>query len=103
MSEGAIASRYGDDVLEDDDFEDDLKGLTAGTENFGNFFGQNCFMGASGTLLIASTLNDQGFTDVTPFSVAMNSWPIAIICMVVCAVYFLVYDKKLAAKFGKKA
>ena len=103
MSEGAIASRYGDDVLEDDDFEDDLKGLTAGTENFGNFFGQNCFMGASGTLLIASTLSDQGFTDVTPFSVAMNSWPIAIICMVVCAVYFLVYDKKLAAKFGKKA
>lgn len=101
MSEGAIAAKYGDAVLEDDAEEDRLKGIAAGSENFGNFFGQNCFMGSSGTLLIASTLNEQGFTDVDAFTIAMNSWPICIIIMVVSAVYYLWYDTTLAKKYGK--
>lgn len=103
MAEGAIANRYGDDALSDEKDEDYLKGICAGTENFGNFFGQNCFMGASGTLLIASTLADQGFA-VDALSIAANSWPIAIITMVVCFVYYLWYDHSLDSKFkgGKK-
>jgi uncharacterized membrane protein len=101
MSEGAIAAKYGDKALEDDSAEDQLKGIAAGSENFGNFFGQNCFMGASGTLLIVSTLNDQGFADVDALKVAMNSWPICIIIMVVTAVYYLWYDKHIDKKFGK--
>lgn len=101
MSEGAIANRFGDKVLEDDAEEDRIKGIAAGTENFGNFFGQNCFMGASGTLLIASTLADQGF-DVSPLSIAMHSWPIAIITMVVCFIYYIWYDMSLEKKYGGK-
>ncbi len=100
MSEGAIANRYGDEVLEDDSESDRLKGIAAGTENFGNFFGQNCFMGASGTLLIVSTLVEQGY-DVDALTIAMNSWPIAIICVVVTACYYLWYDKTLDKKYGK--
>lgn len=103
MSEGAIANRYGDKVLEDDKVEDELKGIAAGTENFGNFFGQNAFMGASGTLLIVSTLNEQGFKNVTALNIAVDSWPIAIICMVVCALYYLWYDKKLDHAYLKSA
>ena len=100
MSEGAIANRYGDAVIEDDKEEDFLKGICAGTENFGNFFGQNCFMGASGTLLIVSTLTEQGFA-VDALSIAANSWPIAVITMVVCFAYYMWYDITLAKKYGK--
>ena len=100
MSEGAIANRYGDAVIEDDNEEDFLKGICAGTENFGNFFGQNCFMGASGTLLIVSTLTEQGFA-VDALSIAANSWPIAVITMVVCFAYYMWYDITLAKKYGK--
>ena len=100
MSEGAIANRYGDAVIEDDKKEDFLKGICAGTENFGNFFGQNCFMGASGTLLIVSTLTEQGFA-VDALSIAANSWPIAVITMVVCFAYYMWYDITLAKKYGK--
>lgn len=100
MAEGAIANRYGDNAMDDDSDADFLKGICAGTENFGNFFGQNCFMGASGTLLIASTLADQGF-DVDAASIALNSWPIAIIIMVVGFAYYLWYDFTLEKKFGK--
>lgn len=101
MSEGAIANQFGDKVLEDEAEEDRVKGIAAATENFGNFFGQNCFMGASGTLLIASTLADQGF-DVSPLSIALNSWPIAIITMVVCFIYYIWYDLSLQRKYGGK-
>ena len=89
MSEGAIANRYGDAVIEDDKEED-----------FVNFFGQNCFMGASGTLLIVSTLTEQGFA-VDALSIAANSWPIAVITMVVCFAYYMWYDITLAKKYGK--
>jgi uncharacterized membrane protein len=102
MSEGAIANRYGDAALEDDKVEDQLKGIAAGTENFGNFYGQNCFMGATGTLLIVNTLVTAGY-DVDAFGIATASWPIAIICMVVCAVYYLWYDKSLDKKLGRAA
>ncbi|MGN1388616.1 MAG: DUF969 domain-containing protein [Bulleidia sp.] len=102
MAEGAVANKYGDKALDDEKAEDKLKGLAAATENMGNFFGQNCFMGASGTLLIVNTLVTQNI-EVDAFDIAMASWPIAIVCMVVCAVYFFFYDKKLNSYFGKKA
>ena len=104
MSEGAIANRYGDQVLEDDAEEDRLKGIAAGTENFGNFYGQNCFMGASGTLLIVSTLNEQGYM-VDALQIAGQSVPIAVISVIVGVIYALIFDagmkRKYAAKGGK--
>lgn len=100
MSEGAITAQYGDEALEDDELYDELKGISAGTENFGNFFGQNCFMGASGTLLIVNTLTTQGI-DVDALQISTKSWPIAIVCMVVCAVYYLWFDAQLSKKLGK--
>lgn len=100
MAEGAISNRYGDEVIEDDAEEDLLKGICAGTENFGNFFGQNCFMGASGTLLIVSTLSEQGF-NVDALSISAKSWPIALITMVVCFIYYIWYDMRLEKKYKK--
>ena len=102
MAEGAVANKYGDKALDDDKAEDQLKGLAAATENMGNFFGQNCFMGASGTLLIVNTLVTQNI-EVDALNIAVASWPIAIVCMVVSAIYFFFYDKKLNSYFGKKA
>jgi uncharacterized membrane protein len=83
--------------------EGELKGICAGSENFGNFFGQNCFMGASGTLLIVSTLNEQGFDQVDALAVATDSWPIAIIMMVIACAYYYIFNAKLKKRFSKKA
>ena len=98
MARGAAVSKYSDI---DDGTEDDIKGLCAGVENFGNFFGQNCFLGASGTLLIVSTLTEQGI-NVDVLGVAMWSIPIAIAAVVIGTVYFLLYDKKLGKSMGGK-
>jgi uncharacterized membrane protein len=103
MAEGAVANQFGDAALDDDKAEDELKGICAGSENFGNFFGQNCFMGASGTLLIVSTLNEQGFDQVDALAVATDSWPIAIIMMVIACAYYYIFNAKLKKRFSKKA
>ncbi len=99
MAEGAAAAKYGEIT---DDVSDMIRGASAGAENYGNFFAQNCFMGASGTLLIVSTLVEQGY-DVTAAQIAAWSWPIAIISIVVGAVRALLIDKKLEKVAGGRS
>ena len=76
------------------------------TENYGNFFAQNCFMGSSGTLLIVATLNEifasNGIAqEVTANQIAVQSIPIAVISVVVGIVYALWFDMKLKKKYKK--
>lgn len=99
MAQAATESRYGE---LDDKTSDSIKGMSAGSENFGNFFAQNCFMGASGTLLIVSTLVDQGYAEVNAANIALWSIPIAIISVVVGAIFNLLYDAKIKNRFGGK-
>lgn len=100
MAQGAAIAKFGE---VDDATEDEIKGLCAGSENYGNFYAQNCFMGASGTLLIVSTLNEAGYADVTALNIAANSWWIAGIAVVVGIAYNLLFDAKLKKRFANKA
>ena len=97
MAQGAAVALYGE-ISEED--EDKIKGMAAGTENYGNFFAQNCFMGASGTLLIVSTLNEQGFA-VDALQIAGQSVPIAVISVIVGAIYALMFDAAMKRKYAK--
>ena len=101
MAQAAYVAKYGET---DDKVEDEIKGLSAGTENYGNFFAQNCFMGSSGTLLIVSTLVEQGY-EVSALDIASKSWYIAIASIIVGIGYALLWDmiykKRNAAKGGK--
>ena len=92
MAEGAAVAKFGDI---DDKTSDTIRGAAAAAENYGNFYAQNCFMGASGTLLIVSTLVAQGF-DVTALQIATWSIPIAVISVLVGAWRDLTLDGKLA-------
>lgn len=102
MAQAAAVSKYGEI---DDKTEDQIKGLVASAENTSNFFGQNVFMASSGTLLIVTTLQEQGYEAVTALDIAKWSIPIAVISVVVAAVYYSLFDKKLDGKLlnGKKA
>ncbi len=99
MAQGAAIAKYGE---LDDETEDEIKGLSAAAENFGNFFAQNCFMGASGTLLIVSTLVEQG-QEVDALGIASRSFLIAAFSVVIGSLYFMLFDRKLEKKMGKKA
>lgn len=98
MAQAAYVAQYGEP---DEKTEDKIKGLAAGTENYGNFFAQNCFMGSSGTLLIVSTLTEQGY-EVSALEIAGQSIPIAVISVVVGVVYALIWDRIFKARNAKK-
>ena len=90
MAEGA-ASKYGEVTPE---VSDVIRGASAAAENYGNFYAQNCFMGASGTLLIVATLVEQGF-DVSAVQIATWSIPIAVTSVLVGIIRNLMLDKKI--------
>lgn len=88
MAEGAAPGEL------DDKTSDVIRGAAAAADNYGNFYAQNCFMGASGTLLIVSTLVEQGY-EVTAMQIAMWSIPVAVISLVVGVVRNLMLDRKI--------
>lgn len=102
MAQAAAQVQYGDI---DEKTQDDIKGMAAATDNYGNFFAQNCFMGSSGTLLIVSTLVEQGY-DITALQVAMQAIVIAVISIVVGVAYALLFDfilkKRMSASKNRK-
>jgi uncharacterized membrane protein len=91
MAEGAAKNKYGD--IPEEQIED-IKGLSAATENFANFFGQNVFIAAGGVLLIVGTLKELG-VDVTEKQVSNAAIPIAIITVVLAIIRYTLFDKKL--------
>ncbi len=92
MAEAAAKNSKDDDLTEDE--TEELKGLAAAVENYGNFFGQNIFVGASGVLLIYSTLEAAGYkTDVT--QIAKWSIPVGVIVVLLSFVQAYIYDKKI--------
>lgn len=98
MAQGAAEARYGK-ISEED--QDKIKGLAAATENYGNFFAQNCFMGSSGTLLIVSTLNEQGYP-VDALQIAGQSVPVAVISVLVGVSYALLFDASMKRNYAAK-
>lgn len=98
MAQAAAVARFGEI---DEKTEDEIKGLAAGAENYGNFFAQNCFMGSSGTLLIVSTLTEQGY-EVSALEIAGQSVPIAVVSVVVGIAYALLRDQMIKRRFANK-
>lgn len=96
MAQGAAVAKYG---KVDEKSEDEIKGYSAAGENFGNFFAQNCFMGASGTLLIVSTLVEQGY-QVNALQIATMSIPIAVISVLLGWVHAIMLDRKLNGRLA---
>ncbi|MDO4774379.1 MAG: DUF969 domain-containing protein [Aerococcaceae bacterium] len=94
MSEAAAENAVSPDTLDADEV-DAIKGLAAANENFGNFFGQNTFVGAGGVLLISGTLTELGYT-INVADIAAASVPIAIATLIVGTGYnFWMYQRIL--------
>ncbi|MBF0780205.1 MULTISPECIES: DUF969 domain-containing protein [unclassified Granulicatella] len=91
MGEAAATKKVGN-LLEKD--TEKIKAYAAANENFGNFFGQNLFLGASGVLLINGTLTQLGYENSTG-AIAGASFPIAITVLIVVGIYNALLDRKL--------
>jgi len=100
MSEAAAKTHKNKDLTEKQ--TEELKSLSAAIENYGNFFSQNIFVGASGLLLIQTTLKENGYA-VSLKQLALSSIPIGIIAIIFTFIQVYIYDKKIIlSKGGKK-
>ncbi|MEO3216880.1 DUF969 domain-containing protein, partial [Romboutsia sp. 1001216sp1] len=92
----AAAINKNNKINEED--EEAIKALSAASENYGNFYGQNLFAGSSGVLLIASTLSEQGF-NVTELEIVKASIIMAVVAFLVSALQNYLFDRKLNKKY----
>lgn len=97
MAQAAATNKY---RKIDEEDEEKIKALSAASENYGNFFGQNLFAGSSGVLLISSTLTEFGY-NVTALDVAKASIVMAVIAFLISVLQNYLYDKKMAKKYQK--
>ena len=100
MAEAAAKSHKEQELTEKE--TEELKSLSAAIENYGNFFAQNIFVGASGLLLIQTTLQENGY-NVSLKQLALFSIPMGIITIILTFIQVYIYDKKIiAGKGGNK-
>lgn len=99
MSEAAAEKAKGEELTESEDEE--IKGLSAAVENYGNFFAQNVFPASSGVVLIQGTLVGLGFKDVTLSMISSSAVYIALISVVLTFVQVLWFDVRMK-KGGNK-
>ncbi len=97
MTTAAAEASKGSRLTEKED--EKVKGLSAASENYGNFFAQNCFPAASGVVLIQSGLAVAGY-DVTLSSIASSSIFVMIISIILTMVQVFLFDRQV--KGGKK-
>ncbi len=97
MAQAAAQAQYGE-ISEED--EDKIKARAAANENFANFFGQNTFVASSGVLLIVGTLESLGY-DVASSAISQTALIIAVITLIVIAIYNHLFDLQLARRYGK--
>ena len=97
MAEAAAKSHKEQELTEKE--IEKLKSLSAAIENYGNFFAQNIFIGASGLLLIQTTLQENGY-NVSLKQLALFSIPMGIITIILTLIQVYIYDKKITANKG---
>ena len=97
MAEAAAKSHKEQELTEKE--TEKLKSLSAAIDNYGNFFAQNIFIGASGLLLIQTTLQENGY-NVSLKQLALFSIPMGIITIILTFIQVYIYDKKITANKG---
>jgi len=104
MSIGAAEAETGaksaDDVPEDT--VEKIKAANSASENYGNFYEQNLNPVQAGILLVASTLNGLGST-VSTFELVLFAIPIATISIILGAIQFTLFDRRIQRKGIAKA
>ncbi len=98
MTSAAAEASKGGRLTEEE--EEKVKGLSAATENFGNFFAQNCFPASASVVLIQSGLALAGY-DVSLSDIASSAIYVMIISIALTVVQVMLFDRKV--KGGKKS
>jgi uncharacterized membrane protein len=83
----------------DDTTRDEVRAMSAATDNVGLFFGEDIFMAIGSILLIVGFLDQNGLA-IEPLQLSVWAIPTAIAAFVVHGARLLLFDRKLARSAG---
>jgi len=95
MSLGSIEAKG---HVPNEEHVDQIKGMSAGMENVGNFFFQVLFITAGGNLLVQATLYGLGY-EVELIDLMLRAIPVSIFAMAWAMTYYYLKDRKLRKKY----
>ena len=98
MAEAAIRDK---DNKINEDYLEEIKGMSSAMENIAWFFFQVLFIGGPGALLVQATLSSMGY-EVALMDLAMVEIPVALASLAAASAYFLYKDKKLRSKYMRQ-
>lgn len=102
MVQGALRTRFKLNSKQVDDKDVELiKAQTSAMENYGNFFGQNLFVGGAGVLLMVGTFKSLKI-NVDAVDLALASVPIAIITFIIVWLNNIRIDRYFQRKYEQK-
>ncbi len=90
MAEGAVA--HGKSLPQET--LDEIRGMAAAAENYGNFFGQLIFVASGGLLLIKGVMDQAGY-GVDLLTMAMYAIPTAAAALAIAVVRYSMFDMKM--------
>ena len=101
MVQGALRTRYNltDATIDAKDIEK-LKAEASAMENYGNFFGQNLFVGAAGVLLMVGTFSSLHIK-VNASDLVLASIPVAVITLLLIWIKNMMLDRYFNKKYGR--
>lgn len=76
---------------------DEIRGMAATSENYGNFFGQLMFIAAGGLLLIKGVMEQTGYT-VDLITMALYAIPTGVVAVILASIRYALFDRKMAIK-----
>lgn len=76
---------------------DEIRGMAATSENYGNFYGQLIFIAAGGLLLIKGVMEQSGY-QVDLLTMALYAIPTGVIAFLLAAVQYSLFDRRMAKK-----
>ena len=82
----------------EEDYVEELKGMSSWMENIAWFFFQVLFVGGPGALLVQATLKDLGY-ETNLLDLAKVEIPVALFAVIVAIVYYFLKDRKLYKKY----
>ncbi len=100
MVTGAVQAKYGIEEIPEDLYED-LMGYSASSENYGNFYGQNIFVAASGLLLIQGVFKEAGI-EVDLLTMSRYAIPVGIFAIIYGTLQYLMLDRKIQKYFSDR-
>jgi uncharacterized membrane protein len=73
---------------------DRIRGMSASSENYGNFYGQLMFMASAGLLLIQGTMKTAGY-NVELTTMALYAIPTAVAVAIVAFIRYTLFDREI--------